>query len=252
MRKVYLLLFVSAIAAGLNSCTEDLLPKPVVSFSISQDILEVNVPATFDNATTNATTYEWDFGDGQTSTDKSPTIFYEETGSYTVTLKATTDDNQSEESTLEVTVGERKLYEIVINTLSFVNNEGADWDTIDPDSTSFKYPDFWFLLGPNVDPTFERTLASRNIIFADLSPNLLALVFSGSGALTTLSDEKWSIAFFDFDGVNVDTPLDDDEDELMSFVEFNPVKDAAADEKGEGELIITKGLYSVTLVFKVE
>ncbi len=43
----------------------------------------------FTNTTTNATSYSWDFGDGNTSTDANPTHTYAMDGSYTVTLTAT-------------------------------------------------------------------------------------------------------------------------------------------------------------------
>jgi PKD repeat protein len=43
---------------------------------------------TFTNETQFASNYLWDFGDGQTSTEESPTHHYQEVGEYTVTLKA--------------------------------------------------------------------------------------------------------------------------------------------------------------------
>ncbi len=44
---------------------------------------------TFDNSSTGAVTYEWDFGDGNTSTEESPTHVYAVAGMYPVTLLAT-------------------------------------------------------------------------------------------------------------------------------------------------------------------
>lgn len=40
------------------------------------------------NTSTNATSYEWDFGDGKTSTEKNPTHKYSAAGSYIITLVA--------------------------------------------------------------------------------------------------------------------------------------------------------------------
>lgn len=45
----------------------------------------------FTNASTNATSYEWDFGDGNMSTEESPTHIYAAAAEYTVTLTATSD-----------------------------------------------------------------------------------------------------------------------------------------------------------------
>lgn len=53
-------------------------------------------PVLFSNLTSErsgAITYLWDFGDGNQSTNKSPSHAYESPGTYTVTLKATTGDD---------------------------------------------------------------------------------------------------------------------------------------------------------------
>ncbi len=43
--------------------------------------------------------YEWDFGDGETSTSKYPTHAYKATGSYTVSLKVTDDEGNDDTET---------------------------------------------------------------------------------------------------------------------------------------------------------
>lgn len=60
---------------------------PSAGFSTSLNLLT----ATFTNATTNATSYSWDFGDGNHSTDANPTHTYSADGVYTVTLTATNE-----------------------------------------------------------------------------------------------------------------------------------------------------------------
>lgn len=47
---------------------------------------------TFTNASTNAVSFEWDFGDGNTSTEQSPTHVYAVAAVYSVTLTATSPD----------------------------------------------------------------------------------------------------------------------------------------------------------------
>ena len=47
---------------------------------------DVNGNFQFDNISINADSYEWDFGDGSTSTEESPMYQYAQTGIYTVTL----------------------------------------------------------------------------------------------------------------------------------------------------------------------
>jgi D-alanyl-D-alanine carboxypeptidase len=61
-------------------------PAPVVNFTVSTND---DGQATFTNITTNADTYEWNFGDNSAvSTQKSPVKSYAASGKYKVTLKA--------------------------------------------------------------------------------------------------------------------------------------------------------------------
>jgi len=73
----------------------NVVPQPVAAFNSSPP---PNVPvefknATFDflNTTSNASSYRWEFGDGNTSTEFNPTYKWELPGSYWVTLYATND-----------------------------------------------------------------------------------------------------------------------------------------------------------------
>ena len=74
---------------------------PSVGFTPEQS--ETNyLEYAFTNASTGATSYEWDFGDGNTSTEESPTHVYATHNIYTVTLTATNDANLS--ATLSQTI----------------------------------------------------------------------------------------------------------------------------------------------------
>lgn len=74
---------------------------PVASFTTSTDALDV----TFTNTTTGATSYNWDFGDSQSSTLANPIHHYTTGGSYTVTLEASNGQCASTHSeVIEVTV----------------------------------------------------------------------------------------------------------------------------------------------------
>lgn len=55
----------------------------------SATVSSVDTVATFTNTSVGATTYAWDFGDGNTSTTTSPVHEYAAAGTYTVTLTAT-------------------------------------------------------------------------------------------------------------------------------------------------------------------
>ncbi|MBD3638886.1 MAG: PKD domain-containing protein [Crocinitomicaceae bacterium] len=68
-------------------------PSPVASFTITDECL--GVPANFNNTSSissgSISNYDWDFGDGNTSTQQSPTHNYNSDGTYTVELIVTSN-----------------------------------------------------------------------------------------------------------------------------------------------------------------
>jgi PKD repeat protein len=62
--------------------------NPIPSFS-APTVACIHIPMTFQNTSQNASSYLWDFGDGSTSTDSTPTHTYHAGGVYTITLTAT-------------------------------------------------------------------------------------------------------------------------------------------------------------------
>lgn len=92
----------------VSSCKkDDTTPAgddPVASFQFAisdTDYLEVS----FTNFSQNATSYSWNFGDSNTSTEKDPTHKYNAAGTYVVELTATNSDGKSATSnkTIEIT-----------------------------------------------------------------------------------------------------------------------------------------------------
>ncbi len=63
-------------------------PKPVASFSVSPDPAQENTPTKFTNVSSGAKTYEWNFGDDDTSSAITPTHLYQKTGSFNACLVA--------------------------------------------------------------------------------------------------------------------------------------------------------------------
>ncbi|MDO8969531.1 MAG: PKD domain-containing protein, partial [Saprospiraceae bacterium] len=76
-------------AGGSNALTKtiEILPLPSANFTFTVNGLEV----TFTNTSTNATSYEWDFGDGFSSFEDNPVHEYVDAGTYVVELKAYND-----------------------------------------------------------------------------------------------------------------------------------------------------------------
>ncbi len=86
----------------LVACSEDdeTVAAPVASFTVSD---ETSGSVTFTNTSSNATSYSWNFGDGTSSTQESPTKTYAANGAYTVTLTARGEGGENSTSQ-EVTI----------------------------------------------------------------------------------------------------------------------------------------------------
>lgn len=90
-------------------------PAPQSSFNFS--IVNEVPPATvnFSNLSQNAASYDWDFGDNNTSKSLSPTHVYNQTGNYTVTLTARNASGATSVSQQTINVGAKSM---TINTLT--------------------------------------------------------------------------------------------------------------------------------------
>lgn len=99
--KFYFLMQVSLLLAAfsiltMSSCGKDdpEPEKPIASFQFA--ISETNfLEVTFTNFSQNATSYSWNFGDGNTSTEASPVHTYATVGNYTVELTASNAGGES-------------------------------------------------------------------------------------------------------------------------------------------------------------
>lgn len=74
----------------LKSAYVTVHPKPNPNFTVSTNGCSLPVSVTFNNTSTGATSYAWNFGNNQTSTQQAPTpVNYTSAGTYNVTLIAT-------------------------------------------------------------------------------------------------------------------------------------------------------------------
>lgn len=91
--------------------------KPTADFVPSSSVLFNNLDITFQNLSTNASTYEWDFGDGNTSTDVHPNHLYLDPGNYLITLIATDDKGCKDTIQKPITILE-EYYIYIPNTFT--------------------------------------------------------------------------------------------------------------------------------------
>lgn len=81
MTKNYFLLAV--IIIGLSACA-----RPIADFTIQGEDKTAPAAIQFENKSQNAETYEWDFGDGNTSMETTPSHRFGDSGNYLVVLRA--------------------------------------------------------------------------------------------------------------------------------------------------------------------
>lgn len=91
-------LLLTAAAIGVTtfySCgEEEKTPAPVADFTVSVSGKAITIV----NTSTDAETYAWDFGDGGTSAEMTPTHTYDANGSYVVKLTVTNESGEDDKS----------------------------------------------------------------------------------------------------------------------------------------------------------
>lgn len=181
LKFLYTILAPAALLFMFTSCEKDKEVDygPDILFTTAIDGYKV----TFNN-TTEASTYKWDFGDGTTSTEKSPVHQYARKGKYVPTLTITANGKTYEGSTvLRLTKG---------SAVKLNDNSFTDWDTV---TKAVTYPTGYFRKvkldydGENVYFYFEvaSTLAAADIFdfYMDTDNNaatgLVTWVSTGGG-----------------------------------------------------------------------
>jgi peptidyl-prolyl cis-trans isomerase B (cyclophilin B) len=103
-------LIISAFAILLTACTK----KQQVDFSFELPKETSPVEISFSNKTTGATSYYWDFGDGNTSTEVNPKHTFNYWGTYNITLSAYNSEGEVVNSIKPITLRkpERRIVEI--------------------------------------------------------------------------------------------------------------------------------------------
>ncbi len=94
------LLFSTVLSVA--SCKKDEeVKQPVACFTASATTVTAGTSITFTSCATDAHHSGWDFGDGATSTDESPSHAYNNPGSYTVLQMVLSEDMSKMDSTTQ-------------------------------------------------------------------------------------------------------------------------------------------------------
>ncbi|MBL0315352.1 MAG: PKD domain-containing protein [Flavobacteriales bacterium] len=188
--------------SSLNGCTASdhvvlhVYDSPVVDFNVF-DLCEGEI-ATFQDMTTytpgdDITDWDWDFGDGGTSTDQSPDYQYASAGTYLVTLNVNTA-NCSGTDTMSVLVDHAPLAQLNSNivtgcsplTVQFFNESDSafvyQWSFSDGYSEETFELDHTFLNTSNTDTTYMITLTALNAFGCGSSDTMYVTVHPGAVA----------------------------------------------------------------------
>lgn len=148
MKRKILLISIIASFFLTNSCTDEEstsptdnnnddsneVPDPVANFSINggNDFAPSKVELT--NQSNNATSYSWDFGDGNSSSSTNPIHIYNEGGTYNITLTAENSEGITDVINKSVNIKDKptklKVNKIEITNFSWIDPEtSSGWDS---------------------------------------------------------------------------------------------------------------------------
>lgn len=128
---------ISLVALAALSCKK--LPEPDFSFTPEENP-EAGEEVQFENKTLEASSYQWNFGDGGSSTEINPTHIYEEAGIFEVQLTAFNDAGDASR-TASITINESTILGFVVYDSTEVNviegaaiwlyDNEADWNNVE-------------------------------------------------------------------------------------------------------------------------
>jgi len=219
------------------SCTK----QPAACFSASKTTVDVGETVTFSNCATDASSYEWDFGDGAKAEGESASHAWTKAGVYVVQLKTLSKDKKKlDKYSVAVTVNgnNRYLAKIVLKKYAEKKVDGSVWDS--PSQ----------IPGVNINPE------------ADIFVRISLAAGGWSFNTSTKNDIKdtdlpftWNLAqqnlFMAADGWNIDIRDEDNfgtsSESMNSFFVANP---ATAGSEGKTVLTDNASLYELEVYYE--
>ncbi|WP_306014468.1 MULTISPECIES: carbohydrate binding domain-containing protein [unclassified Allomuricauda] len=214
--------FVLALLLGCESDDSTLLPTILSNFTFTLD--EDTGTVEFINISEKATSYQWDFGDGDTSTEINPIKTYTASGTYTVVLTASNTAGATSTFEDEITI---VIKEPITLPITFDNNNvnydlgvstfnGAAFEILDnPDvsgtndksskvgkitNSGAAFEGIFFDLGTPVDLSTEQTITAN--FWSEEPIDVLMKLELGTGSDTEVSASHggtgWETVSFNF------------------------------------------------------
>lgn len=215
---------------------------PVADFSFTPTNARAPAIITITNTSVSATSYLWDFGNGQTSTLQTPSITYSNGGTYTITLTATGQSGLTNRITKSITVlpayTRVGITEVAILDYPPTKTNGDNWDS----AASGTFPDVYFEITPNAQTTLLYTLpvASR---FENLRNSDLPRGWSNTNGSALYTHNSLSqpidIDLYDYESVGTD--------EYMGTATFDFRNYISASNPYPSTVTVTNGRISIRL-----
>ena len=155
-------------------CNGLMAQSPVASFSTTTSTGCAPLNVQFTNTSQNATSYTWNFGNGNTSVLQNPSNVYLSSGTYTVSLSATNAAGQSNNYSTSITVVASPIANFTVSTNSgcqssqvfnfqniSTNYDSCLWDFGDGTTSSVTHPQHIY----NIPGSFNVTLIAFNKSF---------------------------------------------------------------------------------------
>ena len=182
----YTVTLVASNSTGTSTVTETnfIVVAPLASPSFMTSLDENTV--TFTNTSTDATSYSWDFGDGNTSTESDPIHTYSVDGEYTVVLTATNDCG-SETITQIVTTSSAPQAAFTSSGTS-----GCEPLTVDFTDGSTSNTTSWSWDFPGGSPS-SSTEQNPSVTYANTGTYTVTLVVSNSTGTSTVTETDFIV-----------------------------------------------------------
>lgn len=203
MKNLLSLLFASILLLPFASCNKDEgnddpnnnTDEPVACIGNDTNKVLLNEEMTFSNCSEFAASYEWDFGDGNTSTDENPKHTFTQKGTYTVTMTAFGEGDVSDETSLEIKVGQYELVKLALYevdfanknklSVSFLQNDGEGMKIAQRDGLKTITPGDFYPV--NIVPALPIIGVDFGVIFFDADSQ--EFFYSMSGSLANMDNE---------------------------------------------------------------
>ena len=151
-----------SLTASYKSCTKTktksiyVVPQPKADFDIMQNSACAGLTQSFSNNSTNATSYDWSFGDGESSVLQDPTYTYAAPGTYTVQLITSAGTNCLDTASKQVTINDSLEVDFMFDDELCISNPTTHFTSVVSGPSNYTLSwDFGSTATPNISSQNE-------------------------------------------------------------------------------------------------